>query len=277
MRCGAAATLLTAAALASAAAPRASADPAAWVDPFVGTGAADADIRRGGGAGATLPGAAVPFGLVQLSPETAPATAAFGAGYAWADERVRGFSPTHVSGTGCAVLGDVPILPLARAVTRPPAPNALPRADHAHESAAPGRYRVVLDPGTPAAIGVDLTATTRTGRLRVRFPRGRPAMLLLDAGGSQNADDAARVRIDPRRREVVAQATGGRFCGRENRYRVTVVARFSRPLRAWGTWQGGAAIRAGATGASERRRATGGRTVPGGLPLPGNMRGLGYG
>ena len=118
-----------------------------------------------------------------------------------------------MSGTGCAVLGDVPVLPLARAVTRPPSPDRLPRFDHARETATPGRYDVVLDPGTPAAIGVALTATTRTGRLLVRFPPRRPATLLFDAGGSQDADDEARVRIDPARREVVAQATGGRFCG----------------------------------------------------------------
>src|SRR4051794_10373994 len=57
------------------------------VDPLVGTGARVADIRAGGGAGATVPGAAVPFGLVQMSPETAPATSAFGAGYDYADTR----------------------------------------------------------------------------------------------------------------------------------------------------------------------------------------------
>ena len=71
------------------AAPAARADPAAAVDPFVGTGAAAPDIRHGGGAGATLPGATTPFGLVQLSPETLPARAAFGAGYSWDDRRIR--------------------------------------------------------------------------------------------------------------------------------------------------------------------------------------------
>src|SRR3954470_9404095 len=258
---------LAVAGLALAAAPAARADLAASVDPFVGTSARDADIRRGGGAGATLPGAVVPFGMVQLSPETWPATEAFGAGYAWADGRVRGFSATHISGTGCAVLGDVPVLPLARAVTRPPAGAALPQLEHAREDAAPGRYRVVLDPGTPAAVGVDLTATTRTGRMRVRFPPGRPATLLVDAGGSQTADDAASVRIDPRRGEVVAQATGGRFFGRGDRHRVTLVLRMERAPRAWGAWGGGGATRAALRRAAQRRAATGGPTVPGGPPV----------
>jgi predicted alpha-1,2-mannosidase len=240
--------------------------PSSLVDPFVGTGSAQPDIRHGGGAGATLPGAAVPFGMVQLSPETVPALDAFGAGYAWSDRRIRGFSPTHVSGTGCAVLGDVPLLPVAAALRRPPSAAAAPRFDHAHEAASPGRYRVVLDPGTPRAIDVRAAATARTGVLRIRFPRGRPATVLIDAGGSQTGDDAAGVRIDPRRGEVVATARGGRFCGSDDRHRVVVVARFSAGPRAWGTWQG-ARERPGTRTAHEERAATGGRPVPGGLPV----------
>jgi predicted alpha-1,2-mannosidase len=245
-------------------APGARADLAASVDPFVGTAPrGDPSIRHGGGAGATVPGAAVPFGLVQLSPETWPARAAFGAGYAYADRHLRGFSPTHVSGAGCAVFGDVPLLPLARAVTRPPAGATLPRFTHAGEHASPGRYAV-----TAAGVRTEVTATARTGRLRIRFPRGRPATLLVDAGGSQDADDTATVRIDPRRRAVAATATGGRFCGRANRYRVSVVVRLDRTPIAWGTWQAGRAIRRGATRAAERRAATGARTVPGAPPQP---------
>ncbi|MCW2983330.1 MAG: glycoside hydrolase family 92 protein, partial [Conexibacter sp.] len=246
-------------------APSARAVDAGLVNPFVGTGAVDPDIRHGGGAGATVPGAVVPFGLVQMSPETAPATAAFGAGYAWDDTRVRGFSPTHVSGTGCAVLGDVPVLPVAGAVSAPPDAARLPRFSHAAESASPGAYDVVLDPGTPRAVSVALTATARVGVMRMTFPRGRPATVLIDAGGSQTGDDDARVRIDPARGEVVATARGGRFCGGSNTYRVHVVARFSAVPRAWGAWAGGR-VRSGATSAADVRRATGGRPVPGGLP-----------
>jgi predicted alpha-1,2-mannosidase len=231
------------------------------VDPFVGTGARVADIREGGGAGATVPGAAVPFGLVQMSPETAPATSAFGAGYAWEDDRMRGFSPTHVSGTGCAVFGDVPVLPLARAASAPPAPTALPRFSHDGESASAGAYDVVL-----GGVRVALTATARVGVLRMTFPRGRPATVLIDAGGSQTGDDRAAVRIDPARGEVVATARGGRFCGKNNIYDVHVVARFDVAPDAWGIWERGR-VRAGATSASDTRRATGGRAVPGGLPV----------
>ncbi|HWI74250.1 MAG TPA: hypothetical protein VNT55_19980, partial [Baekduia sp.] len=195
------------------------------VDPFVGTGARVADIREGGGAGATTPGAAVPFGLVQMSPETAPAQAAFGAGYAWDDTRMRGFSPTHVSGTGCAVFGDVPVLPLARAASAPP--SDLPSFSHASESASAGAYSVVL-----GGVRVALTATARVGVMRMTFPRGAPATVLIDAGGSQTGDDRAAIRIDPEGAEVVATARGGRFCGKDDHYDIHVVARFSTPPHA---------------------------------------------
>ncbi|WP_445152052.1 glycoside hydrolase domain-containing protein [Baekduia sp. Peel2402] len=242
------------------------------VDPLIGTGAREANIQRGGGAGATVPGAAVPFGLVQMSPETAPALAAFGAGYDHDDTRIRGFSPTHVSGTGCATFGDVPILPLARTATAPPARR--PTFSHATESASAGAYAVTVD-----GVRVALTATARVGVMRMTFPRGRvgrPATVLVDAGGSQNGDDRAAVRIDPARGEVVASARSGRFCGAGNAYDVHVVARFDVKPRAWGTWRraagapgderGPVVVRAGSRRASDAKRATGRRFVPGGLP-----------
>jgi len=255
------------------------------VDPLIGTGAREANIQRGGGAGATVPGAAVPFGLVQMSPETAPALAAFGAGYDHDDTRVRGFSPTHVSGTGCAAFGDVPILPLARAATAPPARR--PTFSHATESASAGAYAA-----TVGGVRVALTATARVGVMRMTFPRGRAggsATVLVDAGGSQNGDDRAAVRIDPARGEVVASARSGRFCGAGNAYDVHVVARFDVAPRAWGVWERAASppggrgggeglpdgaagdgerlrVRAGGLRASDARRATGRRFVPGGLP-----------
>jgi predicted alpha-1,2-mannosidase len=263
MRPGVTTIIAAVCAIAGGVAPAAHALPVSAVNPFVGTASTDPDITRGGGAGATVPGAAVPFGLVQMSPETAPADEAFGAGYAWKDSRIRGFSPTHISGTGCAVFGDVPVLPVAGAATRP----TTSRFSHAHESASPGAYDVVLEPGTPRAVGVRLTATERVGVLRMAFPRGRPATVLVDAGGSQTGDDRASVRVDPSRGEVVASAESGRFCGRDNRYRVSTVLRFSgaRP-QAFGTWSGSGAAKAGSRAAADARPATGSRPVPGGFP-----------
>jgi putative alpha-1,2-mannosidase len=203
MRRGAAATVLTAAALGLVAAPFARADPAATVDPFVGTGASAPDIRHGGGAGATLPGAATPFGLVQLSPETLPARAAFGAGYAWADDRVRGFSPTHVSGTGCAVLGDVPVLPLARGAGGARRPSGARRPAGAASPAAYRRRRLAgHGPGrccaSRRARRSRCGSASRSWTRRGRGPTSRPRRRRVGTVGPacRAADDAA---LDPAR------------------------------------------------------------------------------
>ena len=80
------------------------------VDPFIGTG----------GEGHTFPGAVVPFGMIQLSPDTQirPRNEAYGwaAGYRYEDHTIVGFSHTHFSGTGHSDLGDVLVMPIAGAV-----------------------------------------------------------------------------------------------------------------------------------------------------------------
>ena len=94
---------------AGAARPRPPAHTTPWadVDPFIGTA----------GDGHTFPGAVVPFGMVQLSPDTQirPRTEAYGwaAGYRYEDHSIVGFSHTHFSGTGHSDLGDVLVMPIA--------------------------------------------------------------------------------------------------------------------------------------------------------------------
>src|SRR5215211_5216596 len=80
-------------------APSAITDPAQYVNPFVGTKPGGPDFGHGGGAGDTFPGADAPFGMVQWSPDTV--TYQHG-GYFYDDNRIRGFSLTHLSGAGCA-------------------------------------------------------------------------------------------------------------------------------------------------------------------------------
>jgi len=87
------------------------ADLADQVNLFTGTEARTADFGTGGGAGNTFPGAVAPFGMLQWSPDTVPGTTNFAGGYTWDDRRIRGFSLTHLSGAGCAIFQDVPILP----------------------------------------------------------------------------------------------------------------------------------------------------------------------
>src|SRR5579859_4719710 len=176
---------LCAAALAFCAASAQSAMPAdagyAAVDPFIGTGEG----------GHTYPGATVPFGMVQLSPDTDHHS--FHQGYKWAagyryeDPTIIGFSHTHFSGTGHSDLGDVLLMPIAgevrldAGVADKPQSGYRSRFDHASEQAEPGYYAVTLsDYGTR----VELTATRRMGLSRYTFPEGTPAHVLLDLRSS---------------------------------------------------------------------------------------------
>lgn len=131
----------------SAPAAGAAASTAAYaaVDPFIGTG----------GEGHTFPGAVVPFGMIQLSPDTQikPRTEAFGwaAGYRYEDHTIVGFSHTHFSGTGHSDLGDVLLMPIAgvvrfeRGATDQPGSGYSSRFTHAGEIAQPGYYAVTLE------------------------------------------------------------------------------------------------------------------------------------
>ena len=131
------------------------------------------------GGGHNFPGAAVPFGMVQWSPDTTPADRTRG-GYDHRDAHISGFSLTHLSGAGCSLYGDFPFLPTTEPLTprRPPAAPALdgqfqPGFSHAEESGRPGYYSVRLNPVRGGAIDAALTATTRTGMARFRFPATR--------------------------------------------------------------------------------------------------------
>ena len=222
----------------------ASTDPAALVNVFTGTDAGAPDFGTGGGAGNTFPGATVPFGLVQWSPETLPGLLNSPGGYDWVDSTIRGFSLTHLSGAGCPTLQDVPFLPTTEPVAIAPVragtweiePRYLAAFSHDAEHGSPGDYRVRLAPGTDREISVELSATTRTGAARLAFPDGHEANLLVNAGGSSMANGDAMVAIDPERSQVSGEVESGQFCYARNRYRVYFAAEFDRPFTAWGTW-----------------------------------------
>lgn len=200
----------------------AAADPAALVNPFVGTG---------GDAGHTFPGAVLPFGMVQFSPVSAH-TASPG-GYRYDDRTIRGFALTRLSGAGCSNLGDLPILPLTEPFERLSTdPAGVPFASfrHAQESASPGRYRVQLGTG----IGVDLTATLRTGAARFTFP-GHSAYLALDAGGG--GTDQTRISIQlANSYEVRGAITSDGFCGGPGSPTLHFDARFNEPVHMVSSW-----------------------------------------
>jgi predicted alpha-1,2-mannosidase len=217
-------------------------DLAAHVHPFAGTRPGP----RTFGGGHNFPGATTPFGMVQWGPDTTP-TAPHSGGYDHRDNHVSGFSLTHLSGAGCSLYGDFPFLPttepLSASPARPGSPGLLgefqPGFSHARERARPGLYSTRLNPIGGGAIGVALTATTRTGMARFAFPASPHASILVNAGGSAQPDDLAVVSVDPARREIDGTASSGLFCGQRPRYRVYFAAVFSRPFGTFGTWSEG--------------------------------------
>ncbi len=147
------------------------------VDPMIGTGPD----------GHTYPGATVPFGMVQLSPDTWIGdfhhSYAHAAGYRYEDGTIQGFSHTHFSGSGHSDLGDVLVMPIAGAVPLDPGDADKPgsgyrsRFSHDTEHAEPGYYAVTL---SDSGVRAELTATPRVGVHRYRYPADKPAHLLID-------------------------------------------------------------------------------------------------
>jgi len=131
-----------------------------YVNPFIGTG----------GHGHTFPGATMPFGMVQLSPDTRMEGWDGCGGYHYSDSIIHGFSHTHLSGTGVPDYADLLITPVCG--TFPSVPSYLSgatygsRFDHKTERASPGRYEVHLIDGN---IDVILTATQRAGIHKYTF------------------------------------------------------------------------------------------------------------
>nr|WP_303749981.1 GH92 family glycosyl hydrolase [Stenotrophomonas sp. 610A2] len=162
---------------AQAASPAANGAAYAAVNPFIGTG----------GEGHTYPGATVPYGMVQLSPDTRIQSRKNGygwaAGYRYDDSTIVGFSHTHFSGTGHSDLGDLLLMPttgelkLERGDPDQPLSGYTSRFSHASETAQPGYYAVTLD---DYKVRAELTASARVGMHRYSFPAGKPAHVVLD-------------------------------------------------------------------------------------------------
>ncbi len=220
----------------------AAAPPAEAARAGVTAGGQDVDLFVGTGgpvpwhSGNTTPAAARPFGLVHLGPDTTSSRdghpSANASGYGWEDDRVRGFSATHLSGAGCRAMGDVPFLPVVGRLPADPA-AATAGLDHDVEVARPGWYRTRLTSG----VDVSLAAGERTGLAVLAFPRGKQSRLLVKGGDSLAGSRGTRVSF-PSRREIAVSTTSGGFCGSAGRYRVHVLLRLDRPMVAHGRWGG---------------------------------------
>lgn len=203
--------------------------PAAPVDVFIGTA----------GDGHTFPGAARPFGMVQLSPDTQ--VRHFRQSYPWAsgyrhdDQSILGFSHTHFSGSGHSDLGDVLLMPYSGETKLEPGYPERPfsgyrsRFTHADEKAEPGYYAVRLQ---DHRIDVELTASERVGLHRYRYAAGEPAKVLLDLRQSiydyASKNLWARLRMRDAQTVTGMRETRGWAPGRQLYFAV----RFSQPIAA---------------------------------------------
>jgi predicted alpha-1,2-mannosidase len=194
------------------------------VDPFVGT----STTPDGNDVDDDFPGADVPFGMIQWSPDT-PAQNA-GGGYEYNDRDITGFSLMHLSGPGCNVFGDFGILPTVGAIAAPW--SAKQPFSHSTEHAAPGAYSVTV--GSPGIVA-ELAVTKRTGLGAFTFPQSAQANLLFNASSDQAGVRRAGFHVVDSD-EVAGYADTGGFCGMPDRYSVYFVAKFDRPFASFGTW-----------------------------------------
>jgi predicted alpha-1,2-mannosidase len=156
-----------------------------YVNPFIGSGALDTKTLPGG----NFPGATVPFGLIQLSPDTKDVSGdgSTCSGYNYQDKQIVGFSHTHLSGTGVADLFDVLVMPAIGDIKigDNPASNTISgyvsRIDHEKESAKPGYYQVEL---FDYKINAELTATEHVGFHKYTFPESDQSHILIDLNHS---------------------------------------------------------------------------------------------
>ncbi len=141
-----------------------------YVNPFIGTG----------GHGHTYPGAALPFGMIQLSPDTRLDGWDGCSGYHYSDSYIYGFSHTHLSGTGVSDYGDILLMPSNEVNFNNGADGKKgyrAHFSHDHEMAEPGYYKVLLD---STNINVELTVSKRSGIHKYQFPTADHQIVILD-------------------------------------------------------------------------------------------------
>ncbi|TXK37667.1 glycoside hydrolase family 92 protein [Pontibacter qinzhouensis] len=197
-----------------------------FVNPFIGTGAH----------GHTYPGATVPFGMVQLSPDNGAQGWDWCSGYHYSENTISGFSHTHLSGTGIGDLCDISVMPVTGDVdlSKGPVKDAKPTYasafSHADEIASAGYYAVKLQDYN---IRVELTATERAGFHKYTFPQSDKASVIFNLGFAINWDSPTDAYLKV---ENDSTMSGYRLSkGWAEDQRVYFVARFSKPFKSYST------------------------------------------
>lgn len=191
--------------------------PVDYIDPFIGTGFH----------GHTYPGATVPFGAVQLSPDTRVGNWDACSGYHYDDTTLKGFSHTHLSGTGCIDLGDILFRPTTQKLDLSAEHLYQPAAfNHKEEKASAGYYSVLLKED---GIQAELTATSHVGMHRYTFPAGKEASVIIDLAHLLDNEHIYEATLE---QTAANEITGMRRTRgwTDNQY-VYFVAQFSEPFR----------------------------------------------
>ncbi|MDR1562004.1 MAG: GH92 family glycosyl hydrolase [Dysgonamonadaceae bacterium] len=210
-----------------------------YVDPFIGA------TTKGAEAGKTFPGAATPFGMVQLSPNTVTG-GDNGSGYSAEHTSVEGFAFTQMSGIGWyGDLGNFLVMPSRGAMKLIAGSDDNPdngyrsRIDKSSEIARAGYYSVFL---TDCEVRAEATCTGRAGILRFTFPKGKDSRIQIDlarrVGGTS---DRQRIRV-VNENTIAGYMRCTHRCGGWGNgggmadYTVYFYAQFSKPLKKYGVW-----------------------------------------
>ncbi len=195
-----------------------------YVDPFIGTG----------GHGHTYPGATLPFGMMQLSPDTGIEGWDWCSGYHYSDDSIMGFSHTHLSGTGATDLADILFMPTVGELKFNPGSKENPgegyrsRFRHETETASPGYYSVFLD---DYKVKAELTVSLRAGLHKYTFPKSYSSNIIIDLKHGLDSDQEAYIKF-----VSSTQIEGMRKShGWAQEHTVYFVAEFSKPITQFGT------------------------------------------
>ncbi len=195
-----------------------------YVDPFIGTG----------GHGHTYPGATLPFGMMQLSPDTGIEGWDWCSGYHYSDNSIMGFSHTHLSGTGATDLADILFMPTVGELKFIPGSKENPGEGyrssfkHENEKASPGYYSVYLD---DYKVKAELTVSYRAGLHKYSFPKSYSSNIIIDLKHGLDSDQEGYIKfVSNTQIEGMRKSNGW-----AQEHSVYFVADFSKPFTQFGT------------------------------------------
>jgi predicted alpha-1,2-mannosidase len=166
------------------------------------------------GGGNTFPGADAPFGMIQWSPDTEPGRAD-GGGYTYGNAKLTGYSLTHLSGPGCPVGGDLPILPMTGPLPQGNRNNLTTTFTNKGEVAQAGYYQASSN--APNTITAQFTATTHAASAQFTFPKTKQADFLIKLDDSELLDLGSTAQVTGND-EITGSIFTGNFCGEDSQY-----------------------------------------------------------